>query len=138
MSQFCFNDAQNSSPNPELPKLGCNKRGGSKRGCNKRGCLQTQPNADKCAETQTNENLRLSEKGPKMQINAQKREQTQTNVNNRKIRELHPFYALPFAASQQRNAVFTQFVSKSLRELLPFPVTQVRNPTEIAQRDLFR
>ena len=50
------------------------------------GCLQTQTNAD----------FRLSEKGPKTQVNERKREQTQTNANKRKIKELHPLLRTPF------------------------------------------
>ena len=49
---------------------------------NERGCLQMQTNANRRAQTQTNADFRLFEKGPQ---NADKRAQTQTRANKRKI-----------------------------------------------------
>ena len=54
-------------------------------------------NADERAQTQTNADFRLSEKGPKTQVNARKREQTNANASKRKIKELQPLSRTPFS-----------------------------------------
>ena len=50
-------------------------------------------NANERAQTQTNADLRLSDKGPETHVNASKREQTQTNATKCKIKEMHPLTA---------------------------------------------
>ena len=75
-------------------------------------------NANERAQTQTNADFRLSEKGPKTQVNARKREQTETNANKRKSKNYTPFYASPFFASPRlcpRDAVKMAIFRDSLQ-----------------------
>ena len=57
-----------------MPKKGCKKKGGV--------CKRKRTRA----QTQTNADFRLSEKGPKTQVKARNREQPQTNMNKRIIK----------------------------------------------------
>ena len=62
--------------------------------------MQTRTNAHKRAQTQTNTDFRLSEKGPKTQVNApnaSKRRQLRTIA---KSENYTPFYTPPFTAAQ--------------------------------------
>ena len=74
-------------------------------GCNKRGCLQTQTDASKRAQTQTNADFRLSEKGPKTQVNARKRAQTRANARKR-----------PQTRTNAKSKNFTPFTHPLLRQ----------------------
>ena len=61
-----------------------------------RWCFRAESSKRRLAQTQTNADFRLYERGPKMQINSHKREQTQTNVKKSKSRNYTPLLHTPF------------------------------------------